>query len=225
ASIPVVSGNVSLYNESELGAVPPTPTMMMIGLMDDVRKATTSDLKESGNIIYLMGRTRREMGGSAYYRSIDAGSDRVPDLDKQLMMDSMEAILEMNSDGLLASVHDLSEGGLAVALAEMCIGGGIGLDVNVRDVGSRDDRGEEMRVDTRAFSESNTRYVIEVEPREALRVEDCISRHEVPYTKLGTVLGESLRITSGEDLLVDIPVKVLDHAWRGGMKRMMEGSQ
>ena len=225
ASIPVVSGNVSLYNESELGAVPPTPTMMMIGLMDDVRKATTTDLKKSGNIIYLLGRTRREMGGSAYYRSIDISSDRVPDLDKQLMMDSMEAVLEMNLEDLLASVHDLSEGGLAVALAEMCIGGGIGLEVNIKEVGSQDEGGDEMRGDTRLFSESNTRYLIEVEPREALRVEDCISRHDVPYAKLGTVLGESLRVTSGEDILVDIPVNVLDHAWRGGLQRMMEGSQ
>jgi phosphoribosylformylglycinamidine synthase len=224
--VPVISGNVSLYNESEIGKVPPTPTIMMIGLIDDIGLATTSDLKKEGNIIYLLGRTWNEMGGSAFYRYMDVDCSCVPDVDLELSRRTMDAILEMNREGQLESVHDLSEGGLAVALAEMCIGGMIGADVNIREVGSLlADEGEVLSDDVKLFSESNSRYLIEVPVQLALKVEDCISRHEVPYTKLGTVRGESLRITKGEEVLVSIPVDVLDHQWRGGLDRLMEGLQ
>jgi len=222
--IPVVSGNVSLYNESEIGSVPPTPTMMMLGMVDDIRKVTTSDLKESGDIIYQVGMTRDEMRGSAYYRSRRADHGVVPGTDPDLIGRTMDSVLELNRDGLLMAVHDLSDGGLAVGIAEMCIGGSVGADINIGGGGPTEGLGEYLDVDVRLFSESNTRYLIEVDPKEANRVEDCLSRHEVPFTKLGTVLGERLRIVDGEDLIIDLDVKDLDAAWRGGLKRILEGS-
>ncbi|OYT44565.1 phosphoribosylformylglycinamidine synthase II [Thermoplasmatales archaeon ex4484_6] len=224
-TLPVVSGNVSLYNESEIGKVPPTPTIMMVGLIDDIRSATTPDLKEKGNIIYLVGRTRNEMGGTAFFRYMGVECSCVPDVDLELSGKCMDAILEMNGEGLLFSVHDLSEGGLAAAISEMCIGGGLGADINIRRVGSMsEDEGEPMDVNEKLFSESNSRYLIEVPPQYALKVEDCLSRKGAPYTKLGTVLGDSLRITDGETILMDVPVSDLDYAWRNGLRKLMEGS-
>ncbi len=225
-TIPVVSGNVSLYNESDIGKVPPTPTIMMIGLMDDVHNATTSDLKKEGNIIYLLGRTSEEMGGSAFYRHMEAECSCVPNVDLDLSQKISEAIFEMNLEGQLSAVHDLSEGGLAIAISEMCIGGHIGVDINIRRIGSfSEDEGIPLRNDVKLFSESNSRYLIEVPVQLALKVEDCLSRHEAPYEKLGTVRDEGLRITDGEDVLMDIPVEVLDHQWRNGLTSIMEGSE
>jgi phosphoribosylformylglycinamidine synthase len=225
--VPVISGNVSLYNESDIGKVPPTPTIMMIGLIDDIGKVTTSDLKDEGNILYLLGVTKHEMGGSAYYREMDVECSCVPEVDLELSKSVSEAVLEMNRDSLLRSVHDLSEGGLGAAISEMVIGGHIGADINISLLGNEGEEVEstELRRDVRLFSESNSRFIIEVQPQDAGRVEDSLSRHEAPFVKLGTVGGASLRITDNEELLIDIPVDVLDHTWRGGLERQLEGSR
>ncbi|MGA1792413.1 MAG: phosphoribosylformylglycinamidine synthase subunit PurL [Thermoplasmatota archaeon] len=224
--VPVVSGNVSLYNESEIGKVPPTPTIMTIGIMDDINKATTSDLKNGGNIIYLIGRTRHEMGGSAYYREMDASCSCVPDVDLEISRRTMDAILDLNREQLLQSVHDLSEGGLGVAISEMCIGGHMGAELNIIEIGSMEtkENGVQLRSDIKLFSESNSRYLIEIQLQDAGRVEDELSRYEVPYIKLGTAGGSNLKITEGERLLLDIPVDILDHAWRNGLTDLLEGS-
>jgi phosphoribosylformylglycinamidine synthase len=222
--VPVVSGNVSLYNESDIGKVPPTPTIMMIGLMDDVSKATTSDLKQEGAIIYLLGRTAHEMGGSAYYREAGSECSCVPEVDLEVSARTMESVLDLNSRDLLLSVHDLSEGGLAVGISEMCIGGHIGAELNIKEIAweIEEGTGKPMRNDVKLFSESNSRYLIEVQLQDAAKVEDDLSRHEVPYIKLGTVGGGSLKITDGERTLLEIPVDILDHAWREGLHDLME---
>ncbi|MGA1848252.1 MAG: phosphoribosylformylglycinamidine synthase subunit PurL [Thermoplasmatota archaeon] len=222
--LPVVSGNVSLYNESDIGKVPPTPTIMMIGLLDDISKATTSDLKQEGAIIYMLGRTSHEMGGSAYYREVGSRCSCVPDVDLEMSERTMESILDLNYQNLLLSVHDLSEGGLAVGISEMCIGGRIGAELNIKETGweIEEDTGKPLRNDVKLFSESNSRYLLEVQLQDAARVEDALSRHEVPYVKLGTVGGASLKITDGETILLDIPVDILDHAWREGLHDLLE---
>ncbi len=225
-TIPVISGNVSLYNESEIGKVPPTPTIMMIGIIEDINKATTSDLKEEGSIIYLTGTTKNEMGGTAFYRHLDLSCSCVPEVDMDLSERSMEAILEMNSERHLLSVHDLSDGGLAVAISEMCIGGGKGADINIgRIISAAEEIGRPLKREEKMFSESNSRYLLEVPTGFAYKVEDCLSRYDVPYTKLGTVLNSNLRITDGEEIISDIPVEVLDHEWRNGLRSLVEGSE
>ena len=225
--IPVVSGNVSLYNESPIGKVPPTPAIMMMGLMDDIFKATTSDLKIEGSIIYLVGRTLFEMGGSAYMRSAGIECGCVPDVDLDTSQRTMEAMLEMNGASLLNAVHDISDGGLGAAMAEMCIGGHLGADLNISPIGIQNGSSESEgpRNDVKLFSESNSRYLIEVPLEKAMKAEDCLSRHKTNYTKIGTVGGSTLRISDGERLLLDVPVDVLDHVWRTSLKDLVEGSK
>ena len=224
-SLPVVSGNVSLYNETEQGNVPPTPTVMMTGIVDDIDAIITSDFKEEGNIIYLVGDTKDEMGGSAYYRVMRGSSNRVPDLDLDISENTVDALLEANSSDLLMAVHDVSEGGMAVSLAEMCIGGGFGADVNVKRVGSIGERDEniELKSDVKLFSESNSRYLVEVTLPLARKFEDCLSRHEVPYTKIGTVGDGAMKISDGDDVAIDIGVDELDRIWRDALERAMGG--
>jgi phosphoribosylformylglycinamidine synthase II len=221
--IPVVSGNVSLYNETEKGNVPPTPTIVSVGLIDDIDKCITSDLKEEGNMLYLVGRTRKEMGGSAYYRYRGLRSSCVPSVDLDLSERTIEAMLELNESELIVSAHDLSEGGLAVSMAEMCIGGGLGAEILISGIGEFSGH-ERMRDDTRLFSESCSRYIIEVRLPNAGRVEDCLSRHQAPYVKLGTVIGENLTVIDGDKTLMDIPVLELERAWRDGLGTQLEGS-
>ena len=225
-NLPVVSGNVSLYNETEYGNVPPTPTVMMTGIIDDVNTSTTSDFKREGNIIYLVGRTLDEMGGSAFYRIMGGRSNIVPDLDLDLSKRTVEAILEAHDSDLILAAHDLSEGGLAVALTEMCIGGGLGADINIRRISSpmEGESGKPLGRDVKLFSESNSRYLLEISLPQARKLEDCLSRHEVPYTKIGTVGDGSLKISDGDEVVVDIPVEDLDRTWRNGLSKLMGGS-
>lgn len=220
--VPVISGNVSLYNESDIGKVPPTPTIMMIGLIDDIRNATTSDLKKEGSLIYLLGDTFNEMGGSALYRHLGLECSCVPDVDLNRSESAMKAVLELNNEGDLLAVHDLSEGGLGVAISEMCIGGHTGASIDIGRIGEGLD--VELRDEVKLFSESNSRYLIEVPVQFALKVEDALSRNEVSFTKIGTVGGGTLKITNGTKILADIPVDILDHKWRNGLAEIMEGT-
>jgi phosphoribosylformylglycinamidine synthase len=163
------------------------------------------------------------MGGSAYYRYLGLMSSCVPAVDLDLSKRAIEAMLELNDSEVIVSAHDLSEGGLGVAVAEMCIGGGSGAEILISAIGDFTGH-ERMRDDTRLFSESCSRYIVEVRLPNAGRVEDCLSRHDVPYVKLGTVIGENLTVLDGDRTLIDIPVKDLDRAWRGGLGSQLEGS-
>ena len=167
------------------------------------------------------------MGGSAYYREMGAECSCVPDLDLEVSKRTMNVILDMNRGRLLQSVHDLSEGGLGVGIAEMCIGGHMGAEMNIRDMCSygEGEAGSELRADVKLFSESNSRFLIEVQLQDAGKVEDELSRYEVPYFKLGTAGGANLKITDGERVITDIPVDILDHAWRTGLDTLLEGSE
>jgi phosphoribosylformylglycinamidine synthase len=133
--IPAPSGNVSFYNETVDSYVPPTASLMGVGLMDDVSKAVTSDLKRARNRVYVVGRTRDQMAGSALYARHDAPHPHAPDVDPRTLSSSIEAMLAAANKGWLESCHDVSDGGLAVALAEMCIGGQLGADVDLAPMG------------------------------------------------------------------------------------------
>jgi phosphoribosylformylglycinamidine synthase len=229
--LPTPSGNVSFYNETLDSYVPPTASLMGVGLMDDVSKAVTSDLKAASNRIYMVGRSRDQMAGSALYARYDAPHPRAPGVDLKLLSASVDALLEVMGKGWLASCHDVSDGGLAVALAEMCIGGQLGAAVDIAPLGR-------TRPVALLFSESNTRWVIEVPPGKARSVESRFKKAGVPLTKLGTVKGvprkrgrpkakgkgkakdpdaegpgPSLRMTLGKKVLLDISVANLEEAW------------
>ena len=153
-------------------------------------------------------------------------SNIVPDLDLDLSKRTVEAILEAHDSDLILAAHDLSEGGLAVALTEMCIGGGLGADINIRRISSpmEGESGKPLGRDVKLFSESNSRYLLEISLPQARKLEDCLSRHEVPYTKIGTVGDGSLKISDGDEVVVDIPVEDLDRTWRNGLSKLMGGS-
>jgi phosphoribosylformylglycinamidine synthase len=209
--LPIPSGNVSFYNESELGVVPPTPALLGVGIVEDVRKCVTSDFKEPGNAVYLLGETKREMGGSEYYAVRGGHSAVVPDVDPRELKASMDALLHTIEAGLVAACHDVSHGGLAIALAEMCIGGDVGARADLSAV-------EPLRFDFKLFSESNTRWVIEVPEGRTTDFEEAMAGR--PLYRLGAVGGDELMVFEGRNR-ASIPVAEMREAWRSTIPRFM----
>ncbi|MFO8110478.1 MAG: phosphoribosylformylglycinamidine synthase subunit PurL [Thermoplasmata archaeon] len=196
---PFVSGNVSFYNETEKGPVKPTPTILACGLIDDVRRAVSMDLKKEDSYLYLVGETKNELGGSEYYEFSKGSSGRVPSVDVNNLKTSMEEMLSAQSMGLIHSCHDVSSGGLAVALTEMCIAGDVGVEVKIQP---------EFRDDLYLFSESNTRWIVEVSETE--KFEGLFS---IPIQKIGRTGGDRLKISHGEETLIDLPIPELRTSW------------
>lgn len=204
--IPFVSGNVSFYNEAFRMNIPPTVVLMAVGIIEDMRKAITTDLKKEGNPVYLVGETREEMGGSDYYRMIGVRSTYVPRVDLSETKRRSEELLKAMKSGLILSCHDVSHGGLAVTLAEMAIGGNIGAEIDLRSMGV-------MRDDFKLFSESPTRWVCEVQRGKEGEFEKIVNA-----TKIGYVGGNSLRVRDGERWLFNVHLNILRSRWKNGLK-------
>ncbi|MFH1834635.1 MAG: phosphoribosylformylglycinamidine synthase subunit PurL [Methanobacteriota archaeon] len=154
--VPFVSGNVSLYNESILGPIAPTPTLVGVGIIEDVRKAVSTDLKKEGSLLYLVGDTFRELGGSQYHKVIGELGGVVPKVHPEKLKEKMEFLLKKMKEEVVLSCHDLSEGGLFAAACEMAFGGRLGVELDLEALGGS------LRSDEKLFSESNGRWLVEV---------------------------------------------------------------
>ncbi len=204
--IPYVSGNVSFYNEAFGKNIPPTVVLMAVGIVEDIRKTVTSDFKKAGNPIFIVGSTGEEMGGSEYYRIIGAKSTNIPKVDLNNTKMLSNKILMAIDEGYVRACHDVSHGGIGVALAEMSIGGEIGVDVNLRGLGH-------MRSDFKLFSESPTRWICEV------RAENEHDFSEiVPSVRIGEVGGAALKIRDGDRWLLNMRIQTLHNAWKNAIK-------
>ena len=151
--VPYVSGNVSLYNETAEGAIPPTPVLMGIGLVNDIRKCVTSDMKEEGTI-WIVGKTKEEMGASLYYRTLGLECKNVPTTDFNSFIPRMEQLIQAIENNEVRACHDISNGGLVLSIIEMCMGG-TGAEINLDS---------DLRGDIELFSESNGRWIVQVAP-------------------------------------------------------------
>ena len=219
---PFISGKDSLYNEyaheGRSLAIPPTLLISAIGQVPDVRRCVTMDLKEAGNLLLVVGETRQELGGSAWSAVKGAKGGRVPRVDPTVGKATFRAVHEAISRGLIRSCHDLSEGGLAVALAEMAIAGGLGASVSLRDVPCPDDAAHDAVL---LFSESPSRFVIEVRPGDLAALFEVFGT--LPIGRLGEVTAEPrLSIAGiGGGPAVDVPTSAI--SGRPGRGRSAEG--
>jgi len=160
--VPFISGKDSLYNESPLGPVTPTLLITAVGIVPDVRRTVSMDVKDPGNLIYQIGMTYPELGGSEYYRLRGFIGKSVPKVRVRQAKKAFSAVTKAIDAGYIRACHDLSEGGLAVASAEMAFSGGYGISLNLADV----PRSERVRRDSQIlFSESNSRFLVEVPER------------------------------------------------------------
>ncbi|MFB3819957.1 MAG: phosphoribosylformylglycinamidine synthase subunit PurL, partial [Candidatus Methylomirabilales bacterium] len=209
---PVTGGNVSFYNETLGTPVFPTPIVGMVGLLEDVRRATTQWFKAAGDLIFLLGDSLEELGGSEYLKVIhglEAG--RPPRLDLARERAVQAAVLDGIAAGILRSAHDCADGGLAVALAECCMTG-------PRTLGATADLPGAFRADAVLFGETASRIVVSVAPADAGRLQELAGRHGVPCHRLGVVGGEQLVLRAG-DATCSLPVAAAQHAWATGLSR------
>src|SRR5262249_47507747 len=209
---PFISGKDSLNNEFHAGdrhlIIPPTLLISALGRVPDVRRCVTMDLKQSGNLLFLIGTTRNEMGGSHYYLIHQIEGGEPPQIDLQAAPRIFQRLHGAIARGLLRACHDLSEGGLAVALAEMAFAGGVGADVtDLQSVGVADE--------ALLFSESATRFVVEVRPENGQAFRDCLGT-EVPVLQIGVTVKEPrLRIAGGNgEWIVWSSLADLKEAWQ-----------
>jgi phosphoribosylformylglycinamidine synthase len=220
-SIPVISGNVSLYNETNGSAIYPTPVVGMLGALDDVRYRLEMGFRQEGDLVYLVGVEGSDgrclngevdaLGGSEYLAAIHARVAGRPRIDLDLEHRVQRVCLEAARRGLLASAHDCSEGGLAVTLAESCVAGKVGLDASGIHV-----RG---RADSALFGEAQSRIVVSLSPDSREAFEEILRAAGAPATFLGVVGGDRLRLVG----LLDLPITVLEAAHSGGLMDALAG--
>jgi phosphoribosylformylglycinamidine (FGAM) synthase-like enzyme len=184
-----------------------------VGIVDDLAKCVTIDFKKEGSSILLVGETEKELGGSEYYDLGDAFSSAVPSVDVNVLKRSMSGILSAIDDGLLLSCHDISHGGLAVALAEMCLGGNLGADLDLSGI-------NDLRFDYKLFSESNTRWLVEVERGNEERVPSKFD--DIAVNKIGKVSGDSIAFKdNGRE--VKLSLSDVREAWTNTLYDLLGG--
>lgn len=206
---PVIGGNVSLYNETNGTAIYPTPVIGMVGLVDDIDHVTTQSFKSAGDLVYLVGETKDEFGGSELQK-ITYGKifGKAPELDLEKEEKAQEQILKAIRSGLVASAHDVAEGGLAVAAAESLIGStGLGADIKVKG-----------NATSALFSESQSRFLLSVKKENQEAFESLVD---------ATLIGEVteapiLYISNEEGLLLAEQVDVLKQAWKGAIPCLLK---
>ncbi|MEE8469956.1 MAG: phosphoribosylformylglycinamidine synthase subunit PurL [Dehalococcoidia bacterium] len=210
-SIPVISGNVSLYNETKGEPVYPTPVIGMVGLIDDIDRRCTIAFRKAGDLVAMLGGSgggKDTRGGSEYLdliHGIVAGAIIIDlDLERRVQQCCLDAIRQ----GVVRSAHDCSDGGLAVTLAESCIEGNMGFRGKWTIAG---------RVDTELFGEEQSRIVVSLEPARLGELQNLAARYQVPLRELGIVEGN--RLVIGE--VVDLPLDEVTEAWQGGLKKAL----
>ncbi|GGO06860.1 phosphoribosylformylglycinamidine synthase subunit PurL [Saccharibacillus kuerlensis] len=217
---PVIGGNVSLYNENAKGSIYPTPVVGMVGLVHDVDHITTQHFKGEGDILILTGVTKAELGGSEFQQVVHGVTEgRPPQLDLAVEKKLLSGVLEAIQSGLVRSAHDLSDGGLAVALAESCIGGGFGAQVSLHtgEIGE-----EGLRPDFALFSESQSRILLSATPENADALLSGLKAHGVPAVKIGRVSGLQLHITVDGKEVMSEEVHTLKQVWEDAIPCLMK---
>ena len=209
--IPMTSGKDSMKNDFRADgvkiSVPPTILYSMVAEIEDVRRAVTSDFKAPGDIIYLMGETYDELGASELYRLFDTLGANVPKVRKEQALDLYRRMEQLTSRGLLQSSHDLSDGGLAVALAECTFGTELGFEIAL---------GETLPPHVQLFSESHSRFVVSVAPGDSAAFETVAGTRAV---RLGTTSATPKAIVNFDGGHIALATQDLLARWNGGLER------
>ncbi len=215
--IPIISGKDSMKNDYYSGdrkySIPPTLLVTVVGKIDDVRKAVTTEFKAPGDHVYVLGRTRDELGGSAYYRLFNGVGNHPPKLRPEEHTPLYKALEAAIAEGLVASAHDVSDGGVAIAFAESALGGGVGADLDVSMMPH-----DTEKEDALMFSESPGRFVVSVAEQNVARFESlmkgCI------FARVGRVRGDHRVIMRKEEKpIVNEQVEDLRTLWNTGPEK------
>ncbi len=191
---PVTGGNVSFYNESPDTAVFPTPVIGMVGLVEKLDNITTAEFKQNGDLIYLLGEDYEEIGGSEYLKVIhNLVTGEIPQIDLQTEKDLQHLVLQLIDNDLINSAHDVSDGGIACAIAECCI------IKDEKPVGAKVKIPIKSREDFSFFSESQSRVIVSVNPELKEKFEETAAKSFTPFTLIGETGGKDLCINDQYD--------------------------
>jgi phosphoribosylformylglycinamidine synthase len=217
--VPVISGNVSLYNETDGRPIYPTPMVGALGLIEDAGRHVTSAFRAEGDAVVLLGDAEPTLGGSLYLVALhDAVAGRLPALDLEAEARLQRLLVDAAARGLLRSAHDLADGGLAVALAESCILGDLGAELF--PLGKGQGEGSSARPEAILFSEGQSRAIVSTKPAELDALLALARAHAVPARRVGTVAGAALRIGA----VLDITVERLRNTWENALERAASAS-
>ncbi|HAT1820854.1 phosphoribosylformylglycinamidine synthase subunit PurL [Legionella pneumophila] len=208
STLPVIAGNVSLYNESVKGAIPPSPMISCLGTLPDIDFAITFDFKKSDSLLILIGERKDECGGSVYYQLHNELGSHVPKPDLSLLNREIHAVSAAIQHGLINAAHDISEGGVAVALAEMSFKNSMGVAVQING---------ELSADKLLFGETGG-FILEIDKQNKAAFDKLVTQYQVPYMVIGhTTEQPVLQMNS----VINLPVKEAKQAWENGLRERL----
>ena len=222
-NVPVVSGNVSFYNETNGLSIYPTPILGMVGLIEPAHRSTTQWFKDAGDQIILLGETREDLGGTEYLKLVHYREQGTPpwlDLEREKAL--QDCLLRLIRQELVKSAHDCSEGGLTVTLAECCLSRPsqpIGASIQLQQ--------QRLRLDALLFGESPSRVILTVAPDHVEEVLQAARESGIPASLIGQVEGDSLNLsvlseTNSESCTMAVPLDALADAWGHSLERILQ---
>ena len=204
---PIIAGNVSFYNESKKGSIPPSPIVSCLGKLNDVEKAISMSFRFPDSNLILIGKRKSEMGGSAYYHMKNKNNINLPKPDFKEVRDQIFALTDCINKQLVLSCHDISDGGLAVALSEMAFANNIGCKVNID---------ENLRSDEILFSETGG-FIMEIDNAKLETALESFSKYNIEFFNIGKTGGNSLIINN----LLNVDIEVAKKSWRNGLSNKL----
>ncbi|MBI2108056.1 phosphoribosylformylglycinamidine synthase subunit PurL [Candidatus Woesearchaeota archaeon] len=216
--VPIISGNVSFYNESAKGtSVDPSPVIACIGIIEDYSKSVTMKLKKENSILVLVGERKDELGGSVYYELFNETGANVPKIDFEKEKNTIYGVIDAINEGLVLACHDISDGGLLTSVSEMILGGDadgeIGAEINLNFT--------KLRADKTLFSESSG-FVMEVSRNNITRVKEIFDFYKIKVFEIGKTGGKSLAVINFDEKIIDLPIAKLREAWTRGFVEALE---
>jgi len=213
---PVISGNVSFYNETPNGAIFPTPTIGIVGLIEDASKTMGSSFASEGDEVYLISKGEASWGGSQYLASIhglEVGTPPALDFNAEKTVQALTR--DVIKRGLIKSAHDVADGGLATALAESAIAGGKGASISLMNIATRTDAALEL------FGERNSTIIVTADKAHANELIELAQAADAPLVKIGVVAGDRLTIAAGGETLIDASIAELEAVYEGAIPAAM----
>ena len=207
-SLPVISGNVSLYNESKSGAIPPSPMISCLGNLPDVDKVVTKNLQRRDSVLVLIGERKNECGGSVYYDLFGELGAHLPKPDLKNIAAEIHALTEAIQQGLVLAAHDISEGGVAVAIAEMSFKNAIGVTAMIPG---------ELAVSKKLFGETGG-FILQVAKEKLTALQVIFSHYQIPIFTIGqTIMPPQLKLQD----CIDLSITELKRAWENGLREKL----
>ncbi|MBF88616.1 MAG: phosphoribosylformylglycinamidine synthase II [Candidatus Marinimicrobia bacterium] len=201
---PIIAGNVSFYNESKNGAIPPSPIVSCLGRLIDVTKAIPMNFQKSNSIIILIGKRKDELGGSVFYSLYNELGNKLPRPDLEEVKLQIYSLTDCIDESLILSCHDISDGGLATALAEMTFNNNIGCKINI------DSTLENEKI---LFSETGG-FILEVSSNNVHNVQSVFSNVGLDIFEIGVTGGKLIQINN----IINLPCRDANHAWKNGLR-------